>query len=152
VRDQNPNSTALQVYERICVWSVRAAHDDDMLGLAAFAVAVGLREVDQLSRSTRVGFGLLVIGALFVCLAGVFKEFTLRAAAGLPSVVMAALLLSWSFRKTAGWQQMCPAMLLIALGMLTVYCRVSPMSGCQGYSSELSFSYSYCGSQLSSTA
>ena len=93
-----------------------------VLGLAAFAVAVGLREVDQLSRSTRVGFGLLVIGALFVCLAGVFKEFTLRAAAGavgLPSVVMAALLLSWSFRKTAGWQQMCPAMLLIALGMLT---------------------------------
>ncbi len=53
-----------------------------VLGLAAFAVAVGLRDIHQSSRSARIGFGLLVVGALFVCLAGVFKEFILHAAAG----------------------------------------------------------------------
>jgi hypothetical membrane protein len=92
-----------------------------VLGLAVFAVAAGLREVHQSSRSARTGFGLLVIGAVFVCLAGVFKEFTLHSAAGavgLPSVLMATLVLSWSFRRASGWQPIHRVTLLIALGML----------------------------------
>lgn len=92
-----------------------------VLGLAAFAVAAGLREVHQSSPSARLGFGLLVVGALFVCLAGVFRESTLHAAAGaiaLPGITMAALLLSWSFRQAAGWQVIYRATLFISLGML----------------------------------
>jgi hypothetical membrane protein len=95
-----------------------------VLGLAALAVAAGLRDIHQSSRSARIGFGLLVVGALFVCLAGVFKEFILHAAAGavaIPSVVMAALLLSWSFRQASGWQPIYWATLLIALGMLAAF-------------------------------
>lgn len=92
-----------------------------VLGLAAFAIAAGLREVHQSSRSARIGFGLLVVGALFVCLAGVFREFTLHAAAGavaLPGITMAALLLSWSFQQAAGWQTIYRTTLFISLGML----------------------------------
>jgi hypothetical membrane protein len=92
-----------------------------VLGLAVLTVAVGVRNVHQSSRSARVGFGLLVIGALFVCLAGVFRGFPLHdvaGAVGIPSLVMAALLLSWSFRNAAGWQVIHPATFLIAVGML----------------------------------
>ena len=46
-----------------------------VLGLAVLTVAVGIRDVHQSSRSARIGFGLLVIGALFVCFAGVFRGF-----------------------------------------------------------------------------
>ena len=45
------------------------------LGLAAFIVAAGLRGIHRSSRSARLGFGVLTVGALFVCLAGVFKDF-----------------------------------------------------------------------------
>jgi hypothetical membrane protein len=92
-----------------------------VLGLAAFAVAAGLRDVHQSTWSARIGFGLLIVGALFVCLAGVFKEFRLHAAASavaIPSITMAALLLSWSFRQAAGWQAIYRATLFISLGML----------------------------------
>ena len=91
-----------------------------VLGLAVLTVAVGLRTVHQSSRSARAGFGLLVIAALFVCLAGVFRGFPLHdvaSAVGIPSLVMAALLLSWSFRNAAGWQVIHPASVLIAVGM-----------------------------------
>jgi hypothetical membrane protein len=91
-----------------------------VLGLAVLTVAFGLRNVLQSSRSARLGFGLLVIGALFVCLAGVFRGFPLHDAAGavgIPSLVMAVLLLSWSFRKAAGWQVIHPATFVIAVGM-----------------------------------
>ncbi|HMF88938.1 MAG TPA: DUF998 domain-containing protein, partial [Gemmatimonadaceae bacterium] len=91
-----------------------------VLGLAVLTVAVGVRNVHPSSRSARVGFGLLVIGALFVCLAGVFRGFPLHdvaGAVGIPSLVMAALLLSWSFRSAAGWQAIHPATFLIAVGM-----------------------------------
>jgi hypothetical membrane protein len=95
-----------------------------VLGLAAFAVAAGLRDVHQSSRSARIGFGLLAVGALFVCLAGVFREFIPHAAASgvaIPSIVMAALLLSWSFRQAGGGQTIYRPMLLIALGMLAAF-------------------------------
>jgi hypothetical membrane protein len=91
-----------------------------VLGLAVVTVAVGVRKVHQSSRSARAGFGLLVIGALFVSLAGVFRGFPLHdvaSAVGIPSLVMAALALSWSFRMAAGWQVIHPATFLIAVGM-----------------------------------
>jgi hypothetical membrane protein len=95
-----------------------------MLGLATFVVAAGLRDVHQSSRSARVGFGLLVVGALFVCLAGVFKDsmpHLLASAVAIPSIVMAVLFLTWSFRQAAGWQTIRGTMLLIALGMLAAF-------------------------------
>ncbi len=78
-----------------------------VLGLAAFTVAAGLRDVHQSPWSARIGFGVLAVGAPFVCLAGVFRGFPLHdvaSAVALPSFVMAALLLSWSFRQAPGWQ------------------------------------------------
>ena len=91
-----------------------------VLGLAVLTVAVGVRDAHHSSRSARIGFGLLVIGALFVCLAGVFRGFPLHdvaSAVAFPSLVMAVLLLSWSFRNAAGWQVIHPATFLIAVGM-----------------------------------
>jgi hypothetical membrane protein len=95
-----------------------------VLGLATFVVAAGLRDAHQSSRSARIGVGLLVIGALFVCLAGVFKDsmpHLLAGAVAIPSIVMAVLVLSWTFRQAAGWQTIYGAMLLIALGMLAAF-------------------------------
>lgn len=94
------------------------------LGLAAFTVAAGLRGAHQSSRSARLGFGLLVVGALFVCLAGVFKDFVphlVTSAVAIPSIIVATLLLSWSFRHAGGWHGIHRVTLLIALGMLTAF-------------------------------
>jgi len=92
-----------------------------VLGLALVTVAVGVRGLHQSPRSARIGFGLLTIAAPFICLAGVFRGFPLHevaGAVGIPSLVMAALILSWSFRKAAGWQSIHLATFLIAVGML----------------------------------
>ena len=92
-----------------------------VLGLGLLTVAVGLRGLHQSPRSARIGFGLLTIAAPFICLAGVFRGFPLHdvaGAVGIPSLVMAALLLSWSFRKAPEWQAIHPATFLIAVGML----------------------------------
>jgi hypothetical membrane protein len=91
-----------------------------VLGLALLMIAVGVRDAHHSSRSARTGFGLLVIAALFVCLAGVFRGFPLHdvaSAVAFPSLVMAALFLSWSFRNAAGWQVIHPVTILIAVGM-----------------------------------
>ena len=77
------------------------------LGLAPFVAAVGLRNVHQSSRSTRIGLGLLVVAGMFIWLAGIFKDSIPHLLAGVvvfPSIVMAVLLLSWTFRQAAGWQ------------------------------------------------
>lgn len=106
-----------------------------VLGFAILTLAVGLREVHQSSWSARIGFGLLVIGALFICLAGVFKEFTLHSAAsavGLPSTLLAVLLLSWSFRRAAEWRPVYGATLLIALGMLAALLSIIADVGMPG--------------------
>ena len=106
-----------------------------VLGLAAFTAAAGLREVHHASRSARFGFGLLVIGALFVCLAGVFKEFRFHLAASavaIPSVTMAVLVLSWSFRHAAGWRTIYPATFVIALGMLAAFLSILSGIGMPG--------------------
>ena len=106
-----------------------------VLGLAALALAAGLQDTHRSTRSARTGFGLLIVGALFVCLAGVFKEFRLHSAAGavgIPSVIMAALFLSWSFRQAAGWQTIYRATLLIALGMLAMFLSILANVGMPG--------------------
>jgi hypothetical membrane protein len=93
------------------------------LGLAPLAAAIGLRAVNQLSRSTRIGLGLLVVAAMFIWLAGVFRDSIPHLLAGVvafPSMVMAVLLLSWTFRRAAGWQTIYRVTLLIALGMLAM--------------------------------
>jgi hypothetical membrane protein len=92
------------------------------LGLAVITVAIGVRDVHQSSRSARVGFGLLVIGAVFVCLAGIFRGFPLHdvaSAVAIPSLVLAAVILSSSFRTAAGWQAIYPGAFLISIGMFS---------------------------------
>jgi hypothetical membrane protein len=94
-----------------------------VLGLATFVVAAVLRDVHQSLWGARIGFGLLAVGALFVCLAGVFKDsipHLLASVVALPSIVMAVLLWSWTFRRATGWQTIYRVMLFIALGMLAL--------------------------------
>jgi hypothetical membrane protein len=91
-----------------------------VLGLGVLTVAAGVRDVHLSSRSARLGFGLLVIGAVFVCLAGIFRGFPLHdiaSAVAIPSLVLAAILLSWSFRRAAGWEAIYPAAFVISIGM-----------------------------------
>jgi hypothetical membrane protein len=95
-----------------------------VLGLATFAVAVALRNGQQSLPRARTGFGLLSVGALFVCLAGVFKDslpHLLASVVVFPSIVMAVLLLSWSFRQAAGWRTIYRPTLFIAFGILALY-------------------------------
>ena len=92
-----------------------------VLGLAVLTVAFGLRSAGLPSRMARTGFGLLVVGAVFVGLAGVFKGFPLHdlaSAIALPSVAMAVLLLSLSFRRAGAWQAIGAATTLVAIAML----------------------------------
>jgi hypothetical membrane protein len=94
------------------------------LGLAPFVTAIGLRNVYQSSRSTRIGIGLLVVAAIFLWLAGIFKDsipHLLASVVAIPSTVMAVLLLSWTFRRATAWQTVYPVTLLIALGMLALF-------------------------------
>jgi hypothetical protein len=95
-----------------------------VLALALLTVALALRNLYGPSRSARVGFGLLVVGAAGICVAGAFRGFPLHdvgSAVGLPSVVMAALLLSWSFRRAPAWRPLFLITFLIALGMFTAF-------------------------------
>jgi hypothetical membrane protein len=106
-----------------------------VLGLAAFTVAAGLRGVHHSSWSARLGFGLLTVGAVFVCLAGVYKDFLPHFAAGavaIPSVILATLLLSWSFRNAGEWQAIHGATLVIALGMLALFASINLHFGMPG--------------------
>ena len=83
-----------------------------VLGLALFAVVRGLGNANAPPRSTRIGIALLLVGAVFVCFAGVFRAFPLHdvaSAVALPSIAMGVLVLSRSFGVGA---------LLMAVGML----------------------------------
>jgi hypothetical membrane protein len=98
-----------------------------VLGLALFTVAMGLRTPDPSSTSTRIGLGWLMVGALFVCLAGVFRSFPLHdvaSAIALPSVSMAVLLLSWTFGRASGWDATSRAAVLLAAGMFAALLSV----------------------------
>src|SRR6188472_3180830 len=58
--------------------------------------------------------------AVFVCLAGIFRGLPLHdiaSAVAIPSLVLAAGILSWSFRTAAGWQAIYPAAFLSSIGM-----------------------------------
>jgi hypothetical protein len=93
------------------------------LGLAPLAAAIGLRAVNQFSRRTRIGLGLLVVAAMFIWLAGIFRDSIPHLLAGVvafPSMVMAVLLLSWTFRRAVGWQAIYGVGLFIALVMLAM--------------------------------
>jgi hypothetical protein len=95
-----------------------------VLGLAPFVAAMGLRRVHQSLWSARLGIGLLAVGALFIWLSGIFKDSLPHLLAGvvaLPSVVMAVLVLSWSFRQTEAWRAIYRATLFIALVMLVTF-------------------------------
>jgi hypothetical membrane protein len=106
-----------------------------VLGLATFAVAVALRNGQQSLKGVRIGFGLLAVGALFVCLAGVFKDSLPHLLAGVvffPSIVMAVLLLSWSFRQVAGWGTIYWLTLFVGLGLLALYVSMVADAGMPG--------------------
>ena len=98
------------------------------LGLAAFTVAAGLHAAHRSSRIARVGAGALVVGAVFVWLAGVFKDFLphlVASAVALPGIILAVLFLSWSFRQAAAWRPIHPVTLLIALAMLAAFASIN---------------------------
>jgi hypothetical membrane protein len=95
-----------------------------VLGLAILAAALAIRKVHVASRSSRIGFGLLAVGAVFVCLAGVFKLFILHSVAsavGLPSLSAAIVLLSWDFRQTMKGHGFARTLLVIALAVLAAF-------------------------------
>jgi Protein of unknown function (DUF998) len=94
------------------------------LGLAPLAAALGLQNAYQSSRGIRIGLGLLVVAAMFIWLAGIFRDSIPHLLAGVvafPSMVMAVLVLSWTFRRAAGWQTIYRVTLFIALGMLAMF-------------------------------
>jgi hypothetical membrane protein len=106
-----------------------------VLGLATFAVAVVVRNGQQSLHGVRIGFGLLAVGALFLCLAGVFKDsmpHLLVSVVAIPSIVMAVLLLSWSFRQAAGWRTIYWPTFFIALGMLAAFLSMTVDVGMPG--------------------
>jgi hypothetical membrane protein len=93
------------------------------LGLAPLAAAIGLRNLYKSSRSALIGLGLLVVAAVFIWLAGIFRDSIPHLLAGVvafPSMVMAVALLSWTFRRAAGWRTIYRVALFIALGMLAL--------------------------------
>ena len=93
------------------------------LGLAPLVAAIGLQNVYQSSRSTRIGLGLLAVAAMFIWLAGIFRDSIPHLLAGVvafPSMVMAVLVLSWTFRQAAGWQTIYRVALCIGLAMLAM--------------------------------
>ena len=93
------------------------------LGLAPLAAAIGLGNIYQSSRSIRIGLGLLVVAAVFIWLAGIFRDSIPHLLAGVvafPSMLMAVLLLSWTFRRATGWQTIYWVGLFIGLGMLAM--------------------------------
>jgi hypothetical membrane protein len=94
-----------------------------VLGLAPLLAAIGFQNVYQSSRSIRIGLGLLVVAAMFIWLAGIFRDSIPHLLAGVvafPSMVMAVLLLSWTFRRAAGWQTIHWVGLFIGLAMLAM--------------------------------
>jgi hypothetical membrane protein len=106
-----------------------------VLALAIFVVAAALRDVHQSLRPARIGFGLLTVGALFLCLAGVFKDslpHLLASVVAIPGIVMAVLLLSWSFRYALAWRTIYRATLFIALGMLAAFLSMAADIGMPG--------------------
>jgi hypothetical protein len=92
-----------------------------VLALAILAVAFGIRDVPGSLPRARLGCGLLVVAALGVGLAGAFRGFPLHdmaGALGFPGMAMAALFLSWRFRKAVVWRPLHRGTFLMSVGML----------------------------------
>jgi hypothetical membrane protein len=105
------------------------------LGLGAFTVALKLRDVIQPTWGARLAFGLMTIGAIFVCLAGVFKEFLphmLASILGLQSLIMAVLIYTWIIRQSAGWRPIFGFALMIALGVVLTFIFIQVHVGLPG--------------------
>jgi preprotein translocase subunit SecG len=101
-----------------------------VLGLAAFAVAVALRNGQQSLHGARIGFGLLAVGALFLCLAGVFKDsipHLLASVVALPSIVMAVFFCHGVFGRLQGGERFTEQRSSSPLECLPRSCRWSPM-------------------------
>jgi hypothetical protein len=93
------------------------------LGLVPLLAVIGLQNVYESSRSIRIGLGLLVVAAIFIWLAGIFRDSIPHLLAGVvafPSMVMAVLLLSWTFRRAAGWQTIYWLAVFVGLAMLAM--------------------------------
>jgi bacteriorhodopsin len=61
---------------------------------------------------------------MFIWLAGIFRDsipHLLASAVAIPSIVMAVLLLSWTFRRAPRWQTIYLVALLIAIAMLALF-------------------------------
>jgi len=75
------------------------------------------------SARARIGFGILAVAGLFIWLAGVFRDSIPHLLAGVvafPCMVMAALILSWTFRQAPARRTIHPVLVLIALGLLAM--------------------------------
>ena len=95
-----------------------------VLALAALTVALALRKPHRSAPSARVGFGLLLLGAIGISIAGAFRGFPLHdvgGALGLPSIAMATLLFSWTFRHSPEWRSASLPSLMIGLTMLAAF-------------------------------
>ena len=106
-----------------------------VLGSAMLTVALALRLVHVTSRGVRLGVGLLIVGSVFVCLAGVFREFIPHLAASavaIPSMVMGTLFLSWGFRRVEAWRQIRSVTVLIAVAMLALFLAMMSRVGMPG--------------------
>ena len=106
-----------------------------VLALAILAVAYGIRAVLGTSPGARLGWGLLVVAALGVSLAGVFRRFPLHdvaSALAFPGMVMATLSLSWGFWQAIEWRPLHRRTGLMSLGMLTVLLSMIANTGWPG--------------------
>jgi hypothetical protein len=94
------------------------------LALATLTAAVALRSIGRSVMSARVGFGLLVLGAIGISIAGAFRGFPLHdvgGAFGLPSVAMATLFFSLAFRRYPDWRMASWPSLVIGLAMIAAF-------------------------------
>jgi hypothetical protein len=95
-----------------------------VLALAALTLALILRKVYRSAWSARLGFGLLALGSIGIAVAGIFRGFPLHdvgSAIGLPSILMATLFYSWSFRRSSDWTKVFLPSVVIAFAMLGVF-------------------------------
>jgi hypothetical protein len=106
-----------------------------VLAFATLLAALCLQRVHPASRTSLVGFGLLILGAIGITIAGIFSGFPLHdigSAIGLPSVAIATLFYSVSFRSSAKRHSLFWPSLLISLAMLIAIVTMAAGVGMPG--------------------
>lgn len=106
-----------------------------VLALATLTMALVMRRVHRSSRSARIGLGLLILGAVGIAIAGIFRGFPLHdvgSAIGLPSLLLAVLFYSWNFRRVADWAPVLLPSVLIGLAMSAVFVSLAAGVGWPG--------------------